>query len=156
MVTSRQTTIEMSIPQKTVGAIIGRQGQNIKEAMVSWPGSHYVQHDKTFINTCMKNRIYNNVGYIINIYQNSKWVWSGNTTITNCRQTPGIVRKSHTTIRRQQEDKQSKATSSLLPTEMIAKLEWTQSNAQQNVEQLQNPTMAVTINNESTTTEPLP
>ena len=34
---------------------------------------------------------------------------------------------------------------------MIAKLEWTQSNAQQNVEQLQNPTMGVTINNSSTT-----
>ena len=49
---------------------------------------------------------------------------------------------------------------------MIAKLEWTQSNAQQNIEQLQNPTMGVeqlqnptigiTINNESTTTEPPP
>ena len=31
---------------------------------------------------------------------------------------------------------------------MIAKLEWTQSNAQQNIEQLQSPTMGVTINNE--------
>ena len=39
---------------------------------------------------------------------------------------------------------------------MIAKLEWTQSNAQQNIEQLQNLTMGVTINNESTTTEPPP
>ena len=39
---------------------------------------------------------------------------------------------------------------------MTAKLEWTQSNAQQNIEQLQNPTMGVTINNESTTTEPPP
>ena len=55
---------------------------------------------------------------------------------------------------RHQEDKQSKATSSLYPIEMIAKLEWTQSNTQQNIEQLQNPTMGVTINNESTTTEP--
>ena len=36
---------------------------------------------------------------------------------------------------------------------MIAKLECTQSNAQQNIEQLQNPTMGVTINSESTTTE---
>ena len=52
--------------------------------------------------------------------------------------------------------KQSKGTSSLIPIEMIAKLYWTQSNAQQNIEQLQNPTMVVTINNESTTTEPLP
>ena len=35
---------------------------------------------------------------------------------------------------------------------MIAKLEWTQSNAQQNIEQFQNPTMGVTINNNRTTT----
>ena len=49
--------------------------------------------------------------------------------------------------------KQSKQLSR--PIEMIAKLEWTQSNAQQN-KQLQNPTMGVTINNESTTTEPPP
>ena len=40
--------------------------------------------------------------------------------------------------------------------EMIAKLEWTQSNAQQNIEHLQNPTMGVTINNESSTTETPP
>ena len=33
--------------------------------------------------------------------------------------------------------RQSKSTSSLFPIEMIAKLEWTQSNAQQNIEQLQ-------------------
>ena len=37
---------------------------------------------------------------------------------------------------------------------MIAKLEWTQSKAQRNIEKLQNPTIAVTINNKSTTTEP--
>ena len=42
------------------------------------------------------------------------------------------------TIMRHQEDKQSKVTSSLSlsPIETIAKLEWTQSNAQQNIEQL--------------------
>ena len=34
---------------------------------------------------------------------------------------------------------------------MIAKLEFTQSNAQQNIEQLQNPTRVVTINNNRTT-----
>ena len=45
---------------------------------------------------------------------------------------------------------------SLFPINMVAKLEWTQSNAQQNIEQLQNPTIGVTINNESTTTEPPP
>ena len=37
---------------------------------------------------------------------------------------------------------------------MITKLEGTQSNAQQNIEQLQTPTMGVTINNKSTTTKP--
>ena len=62
------------------------------------------------------------------------------------------MRKSHTTITRHQEDKQSKATSSLFTIKMIAKQELTQSNAQQKVEQLQNPTMGVTINNQTTTT----
>ena len=52
--------------------------------------------------------------------------------------------------------RQSQAISSPFPTEMIAKLEWTQSNAQQNIEQLQTPTMRVTINNESSTTKPPP
>ena len=66
------------------------------------------------------------------------------------------MRKSLTTITRHQEDKQSKATSSLFPIKMIAKLEWTQSNTQQNIEQLQTPTMEVTINTKSTTTEPPP
>ena len=35
-----------------------------------------------------------------------------------------------------------------------AKLEWKQSNTQQNREQLQNPTKGVTINNESKTEPP--
>ena len=64
--------------------------------------------------------------------------------------------KSHTTITRHQEDTESQATSSIFPIEMIAKLEWTQSNAKQNIEQLQNPTVGVTINNESTIAEPPP
>ena len=34
---------------------------------------------------------------------------------------------------------------------MIAKLEWTLSNTQQNIEQLQNPVMGITINNNRTT-----
>ena len=34
---------------------------------------------------------------------------------------------------------------------MIAKLEWTQIKSQQNIEQLQNLTIGVTINNKSTT-----
>ena len=37
---------------------------------------------------------------------------------------------------------------------MITKLEGTLSNVQQHIEQLQTPTMGVTINNKSTTTEP--
>ena len=59
-------------------------------------------------------------------------------------------------ITRHHEDKKSKATSSLFPIERIAKLEWRQSNKQYNIEQFQNPTMGVTINNKSTTTEPSP
>ena len=40
---------------------------------------------------------------------------------------------------------------------MVAKVEWTQSNAKQKkIKQLHNPTMGVTINNESTTSEPPP
>ena len=65
--------------------------------------------------------------------------------------------KSHDKVTRHQEDKLSKATGSLFPFKIIAKLEWTQRNAQQNIKQLQNPTMGETNNNESTTTtEPLP
>ena len=45
---------------------------------------------------------------------------------------------------------------SLFPIKTIAILEWTLSNVQQNIEQLQTPTMGVTINKKSTTTEPLP
>ena len=56
----------------------------------------------------------------------------------------------------QQEDKLSKATSSLFTIKMIAKLEETYSNVQQNIEQLQTPTMGVTINNKSITKEPPP
>ena len=88
--------------------------------------------------------------------QNSKWVWSGNTTITNCRQTHGIVRKIHTKIRRHKTNKAKQPSLSLFPIKMVAKLEWTQSNAQQNIKQLQNPTIGLTINNKSTTTEPPP
>ena len=56
------------------------------------------------------------------------------------------MRKNYRTITvtRHQEDKQNKATSSLFPIKMIAKIE---SNVQQNMEQTQNPTMGATINN---------
>ena len=68
-----------------------------------------------------------------------------NTTITNRRQPHGTVRKSRSTITRHQEDKSSKATSSLFPIKMIAKLEWTQSNTQQNIRHYRLPLMGVTI-----------
>ena len=42
--------------------------------------------------------------------------------------------------------------STLFIIKIIAKPECSQSNAQQNIEQLQNPTLGVTLNNESTTT----
>ena len=51
---------------------------------------------------------------------------------------PRGIFKSHTTITRHQEDILSKATSPLFPIKMIAKLEGTKSNVQQNIEQLQN------------------
>ena len=57
--------------------------------------------------------------------QNSKWVWSENTTTTNHRQPRGNARKSRSTITRHQEDKLSKAISSLFPIKMIVILEWT-------------------------------
>ena len=50
----------------------------------------------------------------------------------------------------------TKQTSSLFHIKMIAKLEWSQSNVQQNIEQLQTPTMGVTINNKSTATKSPP
>ena len=75
-----------------------------------------------------------------------------------CRQTHCTAMKRHPTITRHQETNYyySKATGSIFPIKMIAKLEWTQSNAQQNIEQLQTPTIRVhvTINNESRTEPP--
>ena len=46
--------------------------------------------------------------------KNSKWVCSGNTTITNCREPRGTARKSRSTITRHQEDKLSKVKKVLL------------------------------------------
>ena len=45
--------------------------------------------------------------------KNNKWVWLGNITITNCRQTHCTERNGHKTSMRHQEDKLSKASSSL-------------------------------------------
>ena len=71
---------------------------------------------------------------------------------TNPQQCEAELNNNHETPGRQTK----KATSSLFSIQMIAKLEWTQRNAQQNVKQLKNPTMGVTINNKSTTTQPRP
>ena len=53
-------------------------------------------------------------------------------------------------------ERQIIATNSLFLIKVIAKLELTQDKAQQNREQPQNPTMGVTISDESTTKEPPP
>ena len=68
-------------------------------------------------------------------------------------QTHGTARKSYKTISRHQEDNLSKATSSLFPFKMIAKLQY--SNVHQNIEQLHTPTIGV-LKKKSTTTEPPP
>ena len=47
------------------------------------------------------------------------WVWSGNTTIANRRQTHDIAMKSHTTTTRHKEDTPTKATSSLFPSGLL-------------------------------------
>ena len=57
----------------------------------------------------------------------------------------GRATKNHETPGRQK----IKATSSLFAVKMTSNLESTQSNTQQNIEQLENPTMGVAINNES-------
>ena len=67
---------------------------------------------------------------------------------TNPRHHEEVPYNNYETPGRQ--NKQSKPTSSLFPIKVIAKLEWTQSNAQQHIEQLLNPTMGVKINKEST------
>ena len=51
--------------------------------------------------------------------------------MTDRRQPNGTARKSHSAITRHQEDKLSKATSSLFPIKMIAMPEWTLNNVQQ-------------------------
>ena len=67
----------------------------------------------------------------------SQWVWSGNIAIKNCWHRDEESHNNHETPGRQL--KQSNQLSS--PFKLIAKLEWPQSNAHQNIEQLQNPTM---------------
>ena len=85
------------------------------------------------------------------IWPNAYPKWQGSKIVSMIRKyhnhklqtNPCNTRKSHTTIVRHQEDKLSKATNSL----SFAKLEGTQSNEPQNIEQVQTPTMGVTSNN---------
>ena len=71
-----------------------------------------------FIGYCIRMEIYFVDTKIVSEYDQK------NITLTNCRQTHGTA-SHHTNIARQEEDKTSKATSSLFPIKMIAILEWT-------------------------------
>ena len=74
---------------------------------------------------------------------------------TNPWQREEQTHNNHETPGRQ--TKQSNQLSlSLFPIKMIAILEWTSNNVQQNIEQLQTHTMGLTINDKSTTTESPP
>ena len=70
-----------------------------------------------------------------------KWIWSGNTTITQRRPSHGTMRKSHRTftVTRHPKDNKSKASNSLFLVKMITKLERTYSNAYQNKDQHRTP-----------------
>ena len=77
-------------------------------------------------------------------------------TITQHRPTQGTMRKSHRTftVTRHPKDNKSKTASSLFLFKMIAKLERTQSNAQQNRDKHRTPRPSgSTPNNGSKTTE---
>ena len=82
---------------------------------------------------------------MIKKYHNRKpqtTLWHGEEEPLNNHETPG------------RQIKQRNQLSLLI--KMIAVLERTQSNVRKNIEQLQTPTMGVTINKKSTTTEPPP
>ena len=68
--------------------------------------------------------------------------WHGEEEPLNHHETPGRQIKQSNQL--------------LFPIKMIAILEWTQSNIQQNIEQSQTPTIGATINKKSTATEPPP
>ena len=56
---------------------------------------------------------------------------------------PWLSEEEPTAITRHQKDKLGKATNFLFPFKMITTLEWALSNVQQNIEQLQTPTMGI-------------
>ena len=127
---NRTTTLERTAAQATRGLKCILLAPNlhtrfchcwsIRNAKPSWKPSNYCNVSSLW-NTPIKLTHYNETKK--GSHKNSKWVWSGNTTITNRRQPCGSARKSHSTIMRHQEDKLSKATSSLFPIKMIAILD---------------------------------
>ena len=88
----------------------------------------------------------------ISLFKSSKY----DQEISHSQTADNSGKKSCSTITRHQEDKLSKATSSLFFVKMIAILEWTSSTLQQNIEQLQTPTMGVPISKKSKTDETPP
>ena len=66
------------------------------------------EHEKCLLSRCFALFVANyrkiissrkKCGLFISVFKNSKWVWLGYTTITNCRQPHGTARKSrHTNI----------------------------------------------------------
>ena len=108
-------------------------------AKYSFPGITHISEDILTINKLFVYGTYNHTKIVsmIRKYHYHKLQtnhWHREEEPHNNHETPGRQTKQ--------------ATSSLVPIEMIAKLEWIQSNAQQIIEQLQNPT----INSKSTTT----
>ena len=109
-------------------------------------GNYYQSPTIPTIHNCFRQKSVHPKKYVsmIKKYHNHKLQtnpWRRQEEVHNHHGTPG------------RQTKQSNQLS--LPIKMIAKLEWTQSNAQQDIEQLQNLTIIyiVTINNESTALE---
>ena len=76
-------------------------------------------HHSSDAHSCGLSKAVQNLSFILNA------MFSHKNLNPKTRQTHGNARKRHTTIKKQQEDKLSKATSFLFPIKMIAKLEWT-------------------------------
>ena len=106
---------------------------------------NYHPHDvKTHFRYCMHAGYISKIVSMVRKYHNNKLQtnpWLREEEPHNNHETPGRQTKQSNQL-------------SLFSIKIIAKLEWTYSNVHQNIEQLQTPTMGVTIKNKSTTTEP--
>ena len=111
-------------------------------SLMQWPGWGRRCHIGTFQVTCIINTSINNKKNIDEYDQEIPQSRTADKPVASRGRATHQLRDTRKT-------KQSKATSSLFPIEMIAKLERTQSNAQKIIEQLQNPTMGVTVKKES-------